>query len=440
MSGPAVRVGICGLGTVGRGTLQVLTRNASEIARRVGRPIEVVHVASRSDRGRPEGSGIAFTRDVFEVARNPAVDVLVEVIGGIETAHALVLEAIRHGKHVVTANKALIAVHGNELFAAARAQGVTIAFEASVAGGVPVIKAIREGLAGNRIERVAGIINGTSNFILTAMDQKGADFSSTLAEAQRLGYAEADPTFDIGGIDAAHKLTILSSIAFGAPLRFDAVYTEGIAGVTAEDIEYARQLGYRVKHLGITRRRADGIELRVHPTLVPVDHLLANVSGVMNAVLVHSDAVGATLYYGPGAGAEPTASAVVADIVDVARVLGSNAASHVPALAFQAESVADIPIVPIADTESGYYLRIPALDRPGVLAQIARILSEEGISIEAVIQKEQAIRNDNGENWVPVIILTQRVRERNVDRAVAGIQELEDIRGSITRLRVETLR
>ena len=440
MSSAPVSVGICGLGTVGRGTLQVLTRNASEIARRVGREIQVVQIASRSDRGRPEGSGIGFTQDVFEVARNPKVDVLVEVIGGIETAHALVLEAIRNGKHVVTANKALIAVHGNQLFAAARAMGVTIAFEASVAGGVPVIKAIREGLAGNRIERIAGIINGTSNFILTAMDQKGADFSSTLAEAQRLGYAEADPTFDIGGIDAAHKLTILSSIAFGVPLRFDAVHTEGIAGVTAEDIEYARQLGYRVKHLGITRRRADGIELRVHPTLVPIDHLLANVSGVMNAVLVHSDAVGATLYYGPGAGAEPTASAVVADIIDVARVLGANGAGHVPPLAFQAESVAAIPIVPIADTEAGYYLRIPALDRPGVLAQIARILSEEGISIEAVIQKEQAIRKDDGETWVPVVILTQRVRERNIDRAVAGIQELPDIRGSITRLRVETLR
>ncbi len=440
MSGSAVTVGICGLGTVGGGTLRVLTRNAEEITRRVGREIRVLQIAARSPRTNADTQGIAFTQDSFAIARNPDIQVLVELIGGVDTAYALVLEAIAHGKHVVTANKALIAERGNALFEAARARGVTIAFEASVAGGIPVVKAIREGLAGNRIERIAGIINGTSNFILTAMDQKGADFASTLAEAQRLGYAEADPTFDVGGIDAAHKLTILSSIAFGAPLRFDAVYIEGIDTVSAEDIEYARQLGYRIKHLGITRRRADGIELRVHPTLVPLDHLLANVSGVMNAVLVHSDAAGASLYYGRGAGAEPTASAVVADIVDVARMIAAPPGACVPPLAFQADAVRALPIVPMADTEAAYYLRIPALDRPGVLAQIARILSEEGISIESVIQKEQAIRSEAGESWVPVIILTQRVREKNVDAAIAGIQQLEDIPGPITRIRVESLR
>ena len=440
MSGSAVTVGICGLGTVGGGTLRVLTRNAEEITRRVGREIRVLQLAARTPRTSAQTHGIAFTHDSFAIARNPEIQVLVELIGGIDAAYALVMEAIAHGKHVVTANKALIAERGNELFEAARAKGVTIAFEASVAGGIPVVKAIREGLAGNRIERIAGIINGTSNFILTAMDQKGADFASTLAEAQRLGYAEADPSFDVGGIDAAHKLTILSSIAFGAPLRFDAVYIEGIATICAEDIEYARQLGYRIKHLGITRRRADGIELRVHPTLVPLDHLLANVSGVMNAVLVHSDAAGASLYYGRGAGAEPTASAVVADIVDVARMIAAPAGACVPPLAFQADAVLSLPIVPIADTEAAYYLRIPALDRPGVLAQIARILSEEGISIESVIQKEQAIRSEAGESWVPVIILTQRVREKNVDAAIAGIQQLEDIPGPITRIRVESLR
>ena len=333
------------------------------------------------------------------------VAVLVEAIGGVATAGDLVLAAIASGKHVVTANKALIAERGNEIVAAARAKGVAVAFEAAVGGGIPIVKAIREGLAGNRIERVTAIINGTTNFILTAMEERGADFGAMLAEAQRLGYAEPDPTFDIMGIDAAHKLTILSSIAFGVPLRFERAYTQGIAEITAEDIEYARQLGYRIKHLAITRRRAEGIELRVHPCLVPVEHLVASVRGVMNAILVHSDAVGQSLYYGPGAGGEPTGSAVVADIVDVV-----------------------------------HYLRIPAFDRPGVLAQIARILSEEGISIESIIQKEQAIRVEGSEAWVPVIILTQRVIERNLERAVVAIESLEEVRGPLTRIRVESFR
>ena len=434
-----VAVGICGLGNVGQGALQVLTRNATEISRRAGRKIQVVQVAARSDRGRPEGGRPAFTLDVFEVARNPDVHVLVEAIGGVSAAADLVLLAIDQGKHVVTANKALIAERGNEIFAAARAKGVAVAFEAAVGGGIPIVKAIREGLAGNRIERVTAIINGTTNFILTAMEERGADFGAMLAEAQRLGYAEPDPTFDITGIDAAHKLTILSSIAFGVPLRFAHAYTEGIQGITAEDIEYARQLGYRIKHLAITRRREQGIELRVHPCLVPVEHLVASVRGVMNAVLVHSDAVGQSLYYGAGAGAEPTGSAIIADIVDVVRTM-EHGGTRVPYLGFQSEAISNTPVLAIQDVESAHYLRIPAFDRPGVLAQIASILSQEGISIESIIQKEQAIRVDGSEAWVPVIIITQRVIERNLERAVAEIESLEEIRGPITRIRVETFR
>ena len=436
----AIAVGICGLGNVGQGALKVLSRNASEVTRRAGRTIRVAQVAARTERGRPEGDQLAFSRDVFDVARNPQIDVLVEAIGGVSTAADLVLSAIEHGKHVVTANKALIAERGNEIFAAARAKGVAVAFEAAVGGGIPIVKALREGLAGNRIERVTAIINGTTNFILTAMEERGADFAAMLGEAQRLGYAEPDPTFDITGVDAAHKLTILSSIAFGVPLRFARAYTEGIQAITAEDIEYARQLGYRIKHLAITRRRSDGIELRVHPCLVPVEHLVASVRGVMNAVLVHSDAVGQSLYYGPGAGGEPTGSAIVADIIDVVRGLQMDAAARVPYLGFHADAIADTPILTIQDVESGHYLRIPAFDRPGVLAQIARILSEEGISIESIIQKEQAIRVEGSEAWVPVIILTQRVIERNLERAVVAIEALDEIRGPITRIRVESFR
>ena len=436
----AVAIGICGLGNVGQGALRVLTRNATEIARRAGRAIQVVQVAARSERGRPEGGRPAFSADVFDVARNRDVAVLVEAIGGVATAGDLVLAAIASGKHVVTANKALIAERGNEIFAAARAKGVAVAFEAAVGGGIPIVKAIREGLAGNRIERVTAIINGTTNFILTAMEERGADFAAMLAEAQRLGYAEPDPTFDIMGIDAAHKLTILSSIAFGVPLRFERAYTQGIAEITAEDIEYARQLGYRIKHLAITRRRAEGIELRVHPCLVPVEHLVASVRGVMNAILVHSDAVGQSLYYGPGAGGEPTGSAVVADIVDVVRAMNEDPASRVPYLGFHPDAIADTPVLSIHEVESAHYLRIPAFDRPGVLAQIARILSEEGISIESIIQKEQAIRVEGSEAWVPVIILTQRVIERNLERAVVAIESLEEVRGPLTRIRVESFR
>jgi homoserine dehydrogenase len=434
-----VGVGICGLGTVGQGTLHVLARNAGEIARRAGRTLRVVRTASRSERGRAAAGDVPFSRDVFDVVRDPAVAVVAELIGGTDTARELVLAAIAHGRHVVTANKALIARHGDEIFAAARARGVAVAFEAAVAGGIPIIKAIREGLAGNRIARVVGIINGTSNFILSAMED-GADFAAALAEAQRLGYAEADPSFDIDGVDAAHKLTILCSTAFGVPLRFDSAYTEGIGTIERDDVEYARQLGYRIRQLGITRRRDDGVELRVHPVLVSSGHLLASVRGAMNAVLVESDAAGETVFYGAGAGGEPTASAVVADLVDISRTLAAGAGSRVPALAFQPEALEDLPRLPVEEVESAYYLRIPCLDRPGVLAQIARILSEQAISIESVIQKEQAVQREAGEAWVPVIILTQRVRERAIDRAIAAIAALADIRGRIRRIRVESFR
>ncbi|MEN9424950.1 MAG: hypothetical protein RL122_2333 [Pseudomonadota bacterium] len=432
-----VKVGLLGLGTVGGGTAVVLKRNAEEIARRAGRGI-VIDYAANLDLSRAEELGLGsvrLTHDAFEVVNDPDIQIVVELIGGYTVARDLVLQAINNGKHVVTANKALIALHGNEIFAAAQAKGVMVAFEAAVAGGIPVIKAVREGLAANRIEWLAGIINGTSNFILTEMRDKGRSFGDVLAEAQALGYAEADPTFDVEGIDAGHKLTILSSIAFGIPLQFKQTYTEGISKITAEDVSYAAELGYRIKLLGIARRTEAGIEQRVHPTLIPQRRLIANVDGVMNAVLVKGDAVGATLYYGAGAGAEPTASAVVADLVDITRALTADPENRVPHLAFQASQLADTAILPIAEVETAFYLRMCALDRPGVLADVTRIMGERQISIEAFIQKEPT----SGVDKVDIIMLTQRVREGNMDAAITAIEALETICSSVTRIRVETL-
>lgn len=432
-----VKVGLLGLGTVGGGTVNVLKRNAEEIARRAGRGIEIVHAAAR-DLNKPricDTTGITLTTDPADVVNDPAIQIVVELIGGDSLAYDLVMQAIEQGKHVVTANKALIAKRGNEIFAAARNKGVTVAFEAAVAGGIPIIKAIREGLAGNQIQWLAGIINGTGNFILTEMRDKGRDFNDVLKEAQQLGYAEADPTFDVEGIDAAHKLTILASIAFGVPLQFDAAYTEGITRITREDVTYAEQLGYRIKHLGISRRTDDGIELRVHPTLIPERRLIANVDGVMNAVLVMGDAVGPTLYYGAGAGDEPTASAVVADLVDVVRALTSDPENRVPHLAFQPDALSDTPILPIEAVETAYYLRMQASDKPGVLAEVTRILGDHQISIEAIIQKEPAPEMQTAS----VIMLTHRIREQNMNAAIAKIETLDAINGSVTRIRVEAL-
>ncbi len=429
-----VKVGICGLGTVGSGTFNVLHRNAEEISRRAGRRIIVEQVGARRDNAACDTRGTQVTRDIFEVATNPEIDVVVELIGGYDVAKSLVMTAIENGKHVVTANKALIAVHGNEIFEAAQKHNVMVAFEASVAGGIPVIKAIREGLAANSINWLAGIINGTGNFILTEMREKGRDFADVLAEAQAFGYAEADPTFDVEGIDAAHKLTILASIAFGIPLQFDKAYTEGISCITPQDVEYAEELGYRIKHLGISRRSEHGFELRVHPTLVPESELLANVNGVMNAVMVDGDAVGRTLYYGAGAGAEPTASAVVADVVDVVRTLTADRDNRVPHLAFQPTALSDQPILPMTETETGFYLRLQAAEKPGVLASITKILGDNGINIEAIVQKETS------EEQVPVILLTQRVKEQKMNEAIEAIEALDDIIGQVTRIRVEHLK
>ncbi|OMG63373.1 homoserine dehydrogenase [Stutzerimonas balearica] len=430
-----VKIGICGLGTVGGGTFNVLKRNAEEIARRAGRGIEVAQIATRHANPRCDTGDTPITDDVFAVAENPEIDIIVELIGGYALARELVLRAIDNGKHVVTANKALIAVHGNEIFAKASEKGVIVAFEAAVAGGIPVIKAIREGLAGNRINWLAGIINGTGNFILTEMREKGRAFEDVLKEAQALGYAESDPTFDVEGIDAAHKLTILASIAFGIPLQFDKAYTEGITKLTTADVNYAEALGYRIKHLGMARRTEAGIELRVHPTLIPADRLIANVNGVMNAVMVNGDAVGSTLYYGAGAGMEPTASAVVADLVDVARALTTDPHHRVPHLAFQADALSDHPILPIGACESAYYLRIQAKDHPGVLAQVATILSERGINIESIMQKEA----EEQDGLVPVILVTHRVVEQRIDDAIAALEHLEDVVGKVVRIRVEQL-
>jgi homoserine dehydrogenase len=432
-----VKVGLLGLGTVGGGTATVLKRNAEEIARRAGRGI-VIDYAANLDLSRAEAlglSGIRLTRDAMDVVNDPDIQIVVELIGGYTVARDLVIQAIRNGKHVVTANKALIAMHGNELFALAQEKGVMIAFEAAVAGGIPVIKAIREGLAANRIEWLAGIINGTSNFILTEMRDKGRSFADVLGEAQALGYAEADPTFDIEGVDAAHKLTILSSIAYGIPLQFKQTYIEGISRITANDVSYAAELGYRIKLLGIARRTEQGIEQRVHPTLIPQRRLIANVDGVMNAVVVKGDAVGPTLYYGAGAGAEPTASAVIADLVDVTRALTSDPENRVPHLAFQASQLADTAILPIEAVETAFYLRMCAVDRPGVLADVTRIMGDRHISIEAFIQKEPK----SGENQVDIIMLTQRVREGNMNEAIAAIEALDSICSQVTRIRVETL-
>jgi homoserine dehydrogenase len=432
-----VAVGLLGLGTVGGGTLNVLVRNAAEIARRAWREILVTHAAARDyDPSRLEGlESVSLTDDAFSVVEEPSVDVIVELIGGYSPARELVLKAIANGKHVVTANKALIALHGNEIFAAAQEKGVTVAFEAAVAGGIPIIKAVREGLAANHIEWVAGIINGTGNFILSEMRDKGREFADVLAEAQALGYAEADPTFDVEGIDAAHKLTILASLAFGIPLQFDKCYTEGISRIEPQDVDYAEQFGYRIKHLGVTRRTDQGIELRVHPTLIPERRLIANVDGVMNAVLVQGDAVGPTLYYGAGAGSLPTASAVVADVIDVARTLTIDPGNRVPHLAFQPGELSDLPVLSMDDVVTAYYLRMRVDDRPGVLAAVAGILSDNGISIEAMHQKEPAV----GETQVPLVMLTHAVSEARMNTALGAIESLDAVAGEVTRIRVEAL-
>lgn len=431
----AVRVGICGLGTVGGGTFDVLTRNAQAIGARAGKSIVIEHIGARRDNPAVDTADTKVSRDIFAVAEDPNVDILVELIGGCDVAKELVLKAIDNGKHIVTANKALIAEHGNEIFARAQAKGVSVAFEAAVAGGIPIIKAIREGLSGNSIQWLAGIINGTGNFILTEMEEKGRSFDDVLAQAQALGYAEADPTFDVEGVDAAHKLVILASLAFGIPLQFDKVYMEGISNIDLQDVAYAEELGYRIKHLGIARRAGDGIELRVHPTLIPEKRLLANVNGVKNAVLVESDAVGPTLYYGAGAGAEPTASAVVADIVDVCRDIDTPYASRVPYLGFHQQYLSSEQILPISKVETAYYLRMEVVDETGVLSGIAQIISEAGISIEALIQKEPA----DGADTVPLILLTNRAEESRLEQAVDSIEALDTVRGKLVRMRVESL-
>ncbi len=438
-----LNVALLGFGTVGRGTWDVLRRNQEEITRRAGRPIRITAIGTRTiARARDaiaDAPAVTLSDDLASVVRRSDVDIVCELIGGTDVARTLVLEAIAHGKHVVTANKALLALHGNEIFAAASAKGVMVAFEAAVAGGVPIIKALREGLTANRIEWLAGIINGTSNFILSEMRATGRSFADVLAEAQQRGYAEADPTFDVEGIDAAHKLTIMSAIAFGVPMQFDRAYAEGISRLTREDIRYAEELGYRIKLLGITRRAKangrEGIELRVHPTLVPATRLIANVEGAMNAVLVKGDAVGATLYYGAGAGAEPTASAVIADLVDVTRMHTADPEHRVPHLAFQPDRLTAVPFLPIGDVVSSYYLRMRVDDKPGVLADITRILADREISIDAMIQKEPP----EGEDNTDIILLTHRTVEKSIDDAIAHIEGLPTVRGKIVRIRLEEL-
>ena len=432
-----VRVGLLGIGTVGAGTFSVLTRNQHEITRRAGRGIEIAAVADLDVARAREvvGDRARVSNDAFALVRDPSIDVVIELIGGYGVARELVMQAIAHGKHVVTANKALLAVYGNEIFAAARERGVVVAFEAAVAGGIPIIKALREGLTANRIEWIAGIINGTTNFILSEMRDKGASFDDVLKEAQRLGYAEADPTFDIEGVDAAHKATIMSAIAFGIPVQFERAHVEGISSLQAADIRYAEQLGYRIKLLGITRRREHGIELRVHPTLIPARRLIANVEGAMNAVWVKGDAVGHTMYYGKGAGAEPTASAVVADLVDVARALTVDPGQRVPYLAFQPDAMADVPILPISKIQSAYYLRLRVADEPGVLADITRILADADISIDAVLQREPA----EGEQQTDIILLTHVTIEKRCDAAIARIESLQTVLSRVTRIRLEDL-
>jgi len=432
-----IQVGLLGIGTVGGGVWEVLNRNQEEITRRAGRGIVIAKVADKdTERAKKvTGGKIAVTGDANEVVTDPNIDIVIELIGGYGVAKEFVLKAIANGKHVVTANKALLATHGNEIFLAAQKNGVMVAFEAAVAGGIPIIKALREGLTANRIEWIAGIINGTSNFILSEMRDKGLAFADVLAQAQKLGYAEADPTFDIEGIDAAHKLTIMSAIAFGIPMQFDKAYTEGISKLTREDIRYAEELGYRIKLLGITRRTEEGIELRVHPTLIPERRLIANVEGVMNAVLVKGDAVGATMYYGAGAGALPTASAVVADLVDITRLATADPENRVPHLAFQPDQLAGTRILAMEEVVTSYYLRMRVADKPGVLADITRILADGSISIDAMVQKEPSA----GEDQVDIIMLTHETREKNVNAAIARIEALPVVTGKVTRIRLEEL-
>ncbi|MDP1549711.1 MAG: homoserine dehydrogenase [Nitrosomonas sp.] len=432
-----INIGLLGIGTVGGGTYTVLKRNQEEIARRAGREIKVKMIADKDlDRARSFADhDVIVTDNAHEVTTHPDIDIVVELIGGQTIAKDLILEAIAHGKHVVTANKALLANHGTEIFAVARAKGVMVAFEAAVAGGIPIIKALREGLTANRITWIAGIINGTSNFILSEMRDKGLSFEQVLAEAQKLGYAEADPTYDIEGIDAAHKITLMSAIAFGIPVQFSKVYTEGITKLTGEDIRYAEELGYRIKLLGITKRVEKGIELRVHPTLIPVRRLIANVEGVMNAIVVKGDAVGATLYYGAGAGAEPTASSVIADLVDVTRMQTADPMHRVPTLSFQPDLLSDTPVIPMEDVETSYYLRMQVIDKPGVMAEITRIVAENNISISALIQKEP----DSDSDRVSIIMLTHLTVEKNINAAIARIESLPVVTNKVIRIRIEEL-
>jgi homoserine dehydrogenase len=436
-----IKVGLLGFGTVGSGTFTVLRRNQEEIKRRAGRGIEVARIAVRNPAKALAALGdcageVEVGSDFESVVDDPAIGIIAEMIGGTGIARELVLRAIAHGKHVVTANKALLAVHGTEIFEAARAKGVMVAFEAAVAGGIPIIKALREGLTANRIQSITGIINGTTNYILSEMRERGLDFATALQGAQALGYAEADPTFDVEGVDAAHKLTIMSAIAFGIPMQFDRAHVEGISKLASIDIRYAEDLGYRIKLLGITRRTERGIELRVHPTLISAKRLLANVEGAMNAVEVHGDAVGATLYYGKGAGAEPTASAVVADLVDVTRLHTADPGHRVPHLAFQPQSVSDTPVLPMDEVESGYYLRLRVADVTGVLADITRILADSGISIDALLQKESEQIADNGET--DVVIITHTTLEKNVNAAIARIEALTTVVSDVTKLRIQS--
>ncbi len=433
-----INVGLLGIGTVGGGTYTVLKRNQHEIARRAGREIIIRMIADRDlEKARQlVGNEVTITDNAREVVTHPEIDIVVELIGGQTIAKDLILEAIAQGKHVVTANKALLAVHGTEIFAAARAKGVMIAFEAAVAGGIPIIKALREGLTANRIEWIAGIINGTANFILSEMREKGLPFSQVLAQAQKLGYAEADPTYDIEGIDAAHKITLMAAIAFGIPVQFNKVYTEGITQLTGEDIRYAEEFGYRIKLLGITKRVEKGIELRVHPALIPVRRLIANVEGVMNAIVVKGDAVGTTLYYGAGAGAEPTASSVIADLVDVTRMQTADPMHRVPSLSFQPDLLSDTPVIPMEEVETAYYLRLNVIDRPGVLAEITRVLADFNISINAMIQREAG----DEEERVSIIILTHMIIEKNINAAIIRIEALPVIFGKVIRIRIEELK
>ncbi len=440
-----IQVGLLGIGTVGSGVFNVLQRNQDEISRRAGRGIEITMVADLDvERARSVvGAGVQVVNDARAVIANPEIDIVIELIGGYGVAKALVLEAIAAGKHVVTANKALLAVHGSEIFAAASAKGVMVAFEAAVAGGIPIIKALREGLTANRIQWIAGIINGTTNFILSEMRDKGLDFDAALKDAQRLGYAEADPTFDIEGVDAAHKVTIMSAIAFGIPVQFDKAYVEGITQLGAADIKYAEQLGYRIKLLGITKRTDKGVELRVHPSLVPAKRLIANVEGAMNAVLVQGDAVGATLYYGKGAGSEPTASAVIADLVDITRLHTADPHHRVPHLAFQPHTLQDamgaLPVLPMSEVVTSYYLRLRVADQAGVLARVTGILADAGISIDAMLQREADEVGGEGSTQTDLIILTHDTREGTMNEAIAQMQQLPTVLAPITRIRKEEL-